>query len=191
MLRAILFLLLLTALCARAQDLPHLRDGDSPDHRYDCRLLNADGKLRFLVVAKDGGKPLAGDIPSAYEALLKTNDNAADLARRTRVYWSPDGQYLVFREPDNSATTSAVILASVKPEGVKVVPIDMEKMKALSPRKHTDWSVEFGNWIGKRMFSVRLYGMTFQQDKPNEHDEIAVVCHIKKDGDVAMSNADE
>jgi hypothetical protein len=64
-------------------------------------------------------------------------------------------------------------------------------MKALSAKEHTDWSVELGDWIGKRMFVAQLYGMTYHQVGENEHEQIALVFRIRKDGDVTILNADE
>lgn len=184
------FLLLLCALPAVADDLPQLRDGESRDHRYDTRLLNQNGQLRFRVVSKPEGKTL-GEIASVYEPLVATNPTAPDLARKTRAYWSPDARYLVLREPDNSETQSGVILVSVRPDKAERIPLSLEKLKTLSPKEHTDWSVEFGQWLGKRAFLVQLYGMTYHQQGPNEHDRIPIVVRIRKDGGVSLLNADE
>ena len=186
----LILLLLLPVLCARAQDMPQLRDGESRDHKYDCWLLREDKKLRLCVVQREPRKVLV-EIPSALEALIGKNDLAPDLARKTRAYWSPNSAYVVMREPDNSDTQSTVILVGVEPDAAKRIPIDMEKLRGLSPKKHTDWSVEFGDWVGKRMFVLQLHGMTFNPAGQNEHDEISILCQITKDGELKMINADE
>jgi hypothetical protein len=188
--RILLLLFLAGALSARADDFLHLRDAESPDHQYRCQLYNAGGKLRFQVFEIASQKML-GEVASAYEPLLKTNDRAADLAQKTKVEWSPDGRYVALREPDNSETQSSIVLVSVGPKQAKQVPLSMAKLKELSPREHTDWSVEFDDWVGKRMFVVRLFGSTYHQDSANEHDEMALAVKIQKDDSVTVVNADE
>ncbi|MGH8046514.1 MAG: hypothetical protein ACREKL_04650, partial [Chthoniobacterales bacterium] len=152
------------AFSASAEDPQQLRDGESPDHHYDASLSKADGKLRFKILVRESRKAL-GDIPSVYEPLQTTLPNAPELARKTRAHWSPDSRYVVLSEPDNSSVQPAVVLVDVQPDAVKLIPVDVAKMKTLSSKKHENWSLEFGDWLGNKTFLVRLYGMTFHNDR--------------------------
>ena len=186
------FLLLLAgSMLANAQDMAQLRNGESPDHHYNTLLLCREGKLRFHIIETKGGKTLI-DVPSVYEALQKTNPKAVDTVQKVKVSWSPDSRYVIFKEPDSSDAQNGIILVSVLPTGAKEIPIPLDRMKALSAKKHTDWSVEFGDWLGNRMFLLQLYGMTYNPGGTNEHEKIPLVFKIgKKDGDVAILNANE
>jgi hypothetical protein len=175
---------------ANAQDLPRLRDGGSPDQKFDACLSMEGGKLRFKILVRETGKTL-GDIPSAYDAVQATVPNAAELARKTVAYWSPDSRYVVLREPETSSAKSEMILVSVQPDAVKRIPVDLKKIQALSPKEHENWSLEFKDWLGNRTFLVRFHGMTFHSDRANEHDIIPIICRIRKDGEMTMVNANE
>jgi hypothetical protein len=175
---------------ANGQDLPRIRDSESPDHKYDVRLLNTGGKLQFQIREQESGKVL-GDVTSVYEALQKEMEYAPELARKARAYWSPDSHYVLIREPDNSSTKPALILLELKAGAVERVAVDLDKLKAISPTKQENWSFEFGDWIGNRAFVVKLYGMTFHNDRENEHVVIPIICRIRKGGEMTMLNADE
>ena len=188
------FLLLITTLSVNAQQLGHLYEALSPDHRYDFFLFHADDKLRFRLIAKDTDKTL-GDFVSNYETLQRDNPNskptALELAHSATVAWSPDTRYVILDEANNGEIGHELILISVSPTQGIQLPLSMDRMKTYSHDKHTYWTMGFDRWLGNRMFLGYLYGETDHKDANIEYSRIPLVFRIDKDDSVTIWNADE